>query len=49
MSESLPFKYERFSHQAMYTTFEVLMAGEPTTYQKQAAREVFEGLARSGH
>ncbi|MCF7976284.1 MAG: FAD:protein FMN transferase [Phycisphaerae bacterium] len=46
MSKSLPFKYERFSHQAMYTTFEVLMAGESTTYQKQAAREVFDGLTR---
>jgi len=46
MSKPLPFKYERFSHEAMYTTFEVLMAGEPTTYQKQGAREVFEVLTR---
>jgi thiamine biosynthesis lipoprotein len=46
MSKSLPFKYERFRHEAMYTMFEVLMAGEPTTYQKQGAREVFELLVR---
>ena len=46
MSESLPFKYERFTHEAMYTMFEVLMAGEPTTYQKQCAREVFQIVTR---
>ncbi|MCP4452171.1 MAG: FAD:protein FMN transferase, partial [Planctomycetes bacterium] len=46
MSESLPFEYERFSHEAMYTMFEVLMAGEPTKYQKQGAREVFEIVTR---
>jgi len=46
MSESTPFKYERFSHEAMFTTFEVLMAGEPTQYQKQGAREVFQILTR---
>jgi thiamine biosynthesis lipoprotein len=46
MSSELPFKYECFSHQAMGTTFEVLMAGEPTKYQKQGAREVFDMLSR---
>jgi thiamine biosynthesis lipoprotein len=46
MSKSLPFKYERFSHEAMYTMFEVLMAGEPTKYQKQGAREVFQVVTR---
>ncbi len=45
MSE-LPFEYERFTHEAMYTMFEVLMAGEPTKYQSQGAREVFEIVTR---
>ena len=46
MSKSLPFQYERFNHEAMYTMFEVLMAGEPTTYQKQGALEVFQIVTR---
>ena len=46
MSKSVPFKYERFRHEAMFTMFEVLMAGDPTTYQKQCAREVFQILTR---
>lgn len=49
MSDAFPFEFERLSHQAMATTFEVLIAGKPDLYHKQAAREVFNRLTKLEH
>ncbi|MBE7537635.1 MAG: FAD:protein FMN transferase [Opitutaceae bacterium] len=42
----MPASFERFSHEAMATSFDVFIAGHPKAYARQAAEEVFLELDR---
>lgn len=42
----MPAVFERFSHEAMATSFDVFIAGHPKDFARQAAQEVFRELDR---
>lgn len=42
----MPAAFERFSHEAMATSFDVFIAGHPRDFARQAAQEVFRDLDR---